>query len=294
MTHRISTRLLVESVLESPVGRITLSSYIRDSTGLPHNRLRVFGSYAAVYMLDGKGWYVDERGMRQNIVPGDLIMVFPEIAHAYGPAKGVHWDEIFIAFDGPVFDLWRQKGLISPDRPVLHLQPIDYWRNKWEQVVSEPVGPVSPIVAVGRLLQVLSEATESTQQARLGGTDGAWLAEARRLLDRAAGGSEVFLERTAAELGMSYVAFRKRFTALMGVSPGRYRARKAIDRTCQLMYASPKLANKEIARVCGFANEYHFSRRFKQIVGMTPTQFRSQAMISAKTEVVAAQAKLTC
>lgn len=77
--------------------------------------MRVLGSYALVYVVGGGGEYSDARGTRRQVSEGDLIWVFPDIPHAYGPARGGRWDEIYLVFDGPVFDLWRQRGLLDPD-----------------------------------------------------------------------------------------------------------------------------------------------------------------------------------
>lgn len=280
----VQTRPLVSSVLQTPLGRITLSGYIRDSTGVPFEKVRVFGSYALVYVLHGGGRYTDERGAERRVSAGDLILVFPELAHAYGPAAGESWDEIFIAFDGPVFDLWRRHGLIGEQRPVLRLMPVEYWRGKWESVVTDgPAGTTpTPLVAIGRLLDALAEAVDANGPEHLADEDRQWLEQAKALLEPPVRGEGAALERVAEELGMSYVAFRKRFARVAGLPPGHYRMRRVIDRACQLLAGDPRLANKQLARMCGFANEYHFSRRFKQTMGMSPRQFRSQVMMGVE------------
>lgn len=278
MNTRVQTRQLVSSVLQNPLGRIMLAGHIRDSMGVSFQKMRVFGSYALVYLLYGGGRYVDERGADVRVGAGDLILVFPEVAHAYGPARGESWDEIFIAFDGPVFDLWRKSGLIGEDRPVLRLLPVEYWRGKWEAVVMEGQAGKTPaaLVAIGRLLEGLAEAVEANGRERMADEDRQWLERAKALLEPPVRGEGLDLEMVASELGMSYVAFRKRFVRMAGAPPGHYRMRRTIDRACQLMAGDPRLANKQLARMCGFANEYHFSRRFKQTMGLTPQQFRSQ------------------
>ena len=35
---------------------------------------------------------------------GDLLVVFPEHPHQYGPEAGNEWDEVFIAFKGADFE----------------------------------------------------------------------------------------------------------------------------------------------------------------------------------------------
>jgi AraC-like DNA-binding protein len=78
----------------------------------------------------------------------------------------------------------------------------------------------------------------------------------------------------ARRVGLPYETFRKRFTEAMGVSPARYRTQKRIEAACQLLRFTPQLTNREAAEALGFADEFHFSRRFKEKVGVSPRQYR--------------------
>ena len=106
MAIQIQSRLLIKHSLDSPLGRASLAGSARHSAGVPFASMRILGSYALVYVVGGSGRYADARGVEQKVAAGDLITVFPEIAHAYGPGPREHWDETYIVFDGPVFDLW--------------------------------------------------------------------------------------------------------------------------------------------------------------------------------------------
>src|SRR5690606_34876202 len=67
---------------------------------------------------EGNGTYRDERGLEFTVGPGQWILVFPEVAHAYGPKRGERWNEIYLCFRGPVFEAWRGTGILNPDRPM--------------------------------------------------------------------------------------------------------------------------------------------------------------------------------
>ena len=47
------------NVSGSRLGRIQLSGLLRNSHGVSADPMRVLGSYAAVYLLDGSGRYVE-------------------------------------------------------------------------------------------------------------------------------------------------------------------------------------------------------------------------------------------
>jgi len=71
--------------------------------------------------------------------------------------------------------------------------------------------------------------------------------------------------------------FHRRFTELMGITP------KHLMLDCQIFEAKKQLVSGEkdladIAASCGFAHQSHFTSRFKQATGLTPTRWRKLAL----------------
>ncbi|HEY8666749.1 MAG TPA: AraC family ligand binding domain-containing protein, partial [Tepidisphaeraceae bacterium] len=105
----------------SPLGRVLRSASIENNQGTSANTgMRHFDHYALVYLLSGRGEYRDANAVIRTIGAGDLLVLFPGLPHAYFPPRGEAWNEFNIVFDGAVFDLWRQQGLLDPSAPVLH------------------------------------------------------------------------------------------------------------------------------------------------------------------------------
>jgi transcriptional regulator GlxA family with amidase domain len=77
---------------------------------------------------------------------------------------------------------------------------------------------------------------------------------------------------------VSYEQFRKRFQHEVGVSPARYRLQRRVEAARELLRYSPRMTNRQVAETLGFADEFHFSRRFTQITGSTPRDFRRAAI----------------
>jgi AraC-like DNA-binding protein len=70
--------------------------------------------------------------------------------------------------------------------------------------------------------------------------------------------------------------FHRRFTELLGITPKHFLLE------CQIFYSKRLLFGRstelaEISKVCGFAHQSHFTSRFKQSTGLTPTRWRKQA-----------------
>lgn len=255
-----------QSAVGSPLGNVLLGGVILNGSGTPRDRLRTYNAYALVYTL-GTGEYRDAHGVQQLLRPGDFIFVFPELPHHYGPRPGGRWDECYATFRGPVFDLWRKTGLLDPARPVLHREPLAYWRRRLEEIAA-PNRPA--LERVCRLQLLLADLLDATPRAS---ADELWLANARALL-AADLGRPLYVEEVARQLALSPETFRKKFTRLAGQSPWRFRLERTIDQAQRLVHEG-QATNKQIAAQLGFSDEFHFSRRFKQIAGLSPTQFRA-------------------
>ena len=270
MSRSTKTRFAFRNDLQTAFGRIVNAGVIHDSKGvLPHPR--VFGHYALVYLLGGSGSYCDASGYQQAIEAGDLIVIFPELAHTYGPGTGEHWAECHIIFDGPVFDLLRPSGLLRVDHPVYQLGRTAQWETALLSFVDNPV-PVTPSAKfeeVCRLLHLLNAIGAGSAP----GLTPPWREVACGLLETNLE-RELDLAETAGLLQMSYESFRKRFVREVGVAPSRYRAERRVEAACKLLRYT-RMTSHEISEALGFSDEYHFSKRFKQITNLTPSAYRS-------------------
>jgi AraC-like DNA-binding protein len=71
--------------------------------------------------------------------------------------------------------------------------------------------------------------------------------------------------------------FHRRFTELMGMTPKHYMLDCQMD-DCKKFLLGAEKELVDIAKVCGFAHQSHFTSRFKQTTGLTPTRWRRQAI----------------
>jgi len=265
--------LQFRNVSASPLGKLTVAALgIRQTVGL--ERPRVFGQYAVVYISDGEGSYRDERGWEQKLTPGDFIFVFPELEHIYNPSPGTAWRCSFLCFQGPIFDLWQESGVLDPAVPILHREPVDLWSRRLGEVLgpSRQLGSQPPLVEISRLQEFLSAILADSGQAPLADEDRRWMERATERLETSLESRPDWLE-IAREFGLTAEGFRKRFTRLTGHPPARYRAGRLVDRACAMM-CETRLTDQQIAERLGFCDEFYFSRKFKEITGKSPRAFR--------------------
>ncbi|WP_333826530.1 AraC family transcriptional regulator [Pararhodobacter sp.] len=81
------------------------------------------------------------------------------------------------------------------------------------------------------------------------------------------------LEGMAARIGMTTDLFTRRFRASFGMPPYRYVTARRVARARQLLMQG-QFAVKEVAALCGFADQAHLTRIYSRETGVTPAAFR--------------------
>ncbi len=76
-------------------------------------------------------------------------------------------------------------------------------------------------------------------------------------------------------VGMSQYYFCHLFKQSMGIAPYQYVIQQRVERAKQLLKCRD-VTISDVALVCGFANQSHFSKHFRKITGMTPKAYRDR------------------
>jgi AraC-like DNA-binding protein len=268
----VKTYALAQPAVSS-LGTIRLASLIENGSGSGKGRLRQYPSYALVCLLDGHGYYRDSNGVTNDVVPGDLIWVSPSVGHDYGPSQEHFWNEFFVVFDGPIFDLWESKKMFAALPPVQHLEAAHLWVERLRKICQTSTRtPNGSITAIIELQSVLSDllALQTGNTA----PDERWLTSAAHVLEQHSQPNEN-LSTVAKKFGLSYETFRKKFRLRFGISPQQYRAR-ALTQKAMVLLNQDNLSVKETASRLGFCDEFYFSRAFRKVTGRSPSSFQKR------------------
>ncbi len=227
---------------------------------------RSFEFYCLSHMFDGKGflWLPPAKGVAA-LEPGDGIIMPPGQAHAYGGLDGFFFEDA-ICFVGPVADTMFRNGLLRPGVTRIGLE-----RRLLPVIdLAQDPAPLSQIKAAVALESLLLELASENRQS------GADEAETRilALLEslKLAPGKWWTVEEMAASCRLSVAQFRRRFSSLVGMQPKRY------VEILKMRCAAADLARgvesvAEVASRYSYGDQYHFSRRFKQVMGVSPKRF---------------------
>ncbi len=151
-----------------------------------------------------------------------------------------------------------RPALVTPP-----IQPFADWRNAANaalharprlDVISSTLGKMAP-----------------APQAH-GGLSPAAMRRVREYVDAHLGGS-MDLATLAGVAGVSIHHFARGFKHSAGVTPHHYLTQKRVERAQDLL-AHTALSLSEIAYAVGFSDQSHLARHFRQMLGVTPGQFR--------------------
>ncbi len=81
------------------------------------------------------------------------------------------------------------------------------------------------------------------------------------------------LDAMAAAVGLGACTFARRFRRTLGVAPHAHVIERRLDRARRLL-AETALLTKEVAAMCGFADQAHLTRLFARRYGTAPAAFR--------------------
>lgn len=230
--------------------------------------------YVAVYVLRGKGSYVDWNGRSHPLFPGCVAQRLPGKRHSTLLVPDGRWAECFLVLNRVFYDALVRLGSMDPDRPVLnpglHRSLVDQFEAILANI-AQTSGKLPPRILLGAHELILSiYALDKAAQAP--DRHAEMVQVACSLLGKKPA-DRLSLPELAASFKMSYERFRKVFRERTGVSPGAYRIQRRVEQAGRLL-TEERMTVKEVAYALGYSDLYGFSRQFRQFMGTAPSTFR--------------------
>ncbi|MCW5650709.1 MAG: AraC family transcriptional regulator [Ramlibacter sp.] len=210
---------------------------------------------------------------------GDVILFNPDEAHdgQRGSQDGFGYAMLYVSRD--LLDACRghEAGLRLAAhfaRPVVRDPAMGRALMKAVDAVAQPAESLRAQELVGDVLtRLLQRHGERRPDGTVRGAGAARMARARDYLCTHYA-QDVTVDHLAQAVGLSRVHLTRAFTQHHGVPPHVYLNAVRVQRAREAMLAGLPLA--EVAVACGFADQSHFSRRFKGSLGLTPAAWLQQ------------------
>jgi AraC-like DNA-binding protein len=172
----------------------------------------------------------------------------------------------------------------TPRQPVnLHMQELVCRAVALLEAADRQLGQTqeaarSAIARAASILLAEISRSEDVNSTREGGGLLPW--QARRVADYIEEhlGTPIRVSDLSALVHRTESHFSRVFKLTFGISPHAYVLHRRIDRAARLMIESTELL-AEIALKCGFNDQAHFSKRFRQHMGATPAAWRRARML---------------
>jgi AraC-like DNA-binding protein/uncharacterized cupin superfamily protein len=231
---------------------------------------RYFEFYCLSHMFEGRGHYWSGNGRVEIMNPGDCAVVTPGIRHSYGAWEDSFYVEDTVCFTGPAADSFFKSGIIRGGIVRMGIA------RRLTPIIEKAIDPaVDSQIQANISLQSLLVDLYIENRTRFVSEEkytniGKLIAEIKKSPARwwtVAGMAEFS--------GLSQAQFRRVFHKHTGMSPKKY-----IDRL-KLQSAAEKLTGNDIpifaiAEEFGYLDPFHFSRRFKSVIGLPPAEYRKQ------------------
>ena len=238
-------------------------------------RGRVLPEYQVIYITRGQGSFESRATGRRPVQAGSVVLLFPGVWHRYAPDKATGWKEYWISFSGSQPPVLVEQKVFTPEDPVLEVglneRLVRLYNEVLQQIETEEIGYKEVIASLTYQILALVHAAE--RQRQFGSKEAAGIIQKAQLYLIEDLRRPVNFEQLAAELGVGYSWFRKRFRHYTGLSPAQYYIQLRVSKAKELL-AGTTLSMQEIAELTGFKSPYYFSRSFKEKAGTTPTDWR--------------------
>ena len=230
--------------------------------------------YAIGITLEGDQTF-DYRGTTEHSLAGQAYVLHPDEKHdgRAGTPEGFRYRSLYIeprliqdALGAGVRGLPFLADPLSGDAKLLAAL------RQALKDLDTPLEPLQRDQALCDIADGLAAADSSLPRRRLGTRHSKAVARAREFLDAHLEAPVASRDLEAAS-GLSRYALARHFRACLGTSPHRYHNMRRLERARALLAAGLPMA--EAAAACGYADQSHMSRKFKQTYGLSPGRWRA-------------------
>lgn len=238
---------------------------------VPHYR----GYYLLHYVTKGNGYY-EVNGQRHEIETGDLFLIKPNELVCYAsPDINNTWSFCWIGFSGQNADFYAHECGLSSGQYVYSLRS-----NSFSSIISNCLnyldsiqGEPSQLRLTSYLMQALSILENKSRHAPVKTTPADLVDCAVRYIEYNYM-NKITIEGIADYLSIDRSYFYRIFKNATGGSPEHYIICYRIQKATEFLKTST-YSITEIATFVGIPDVYHFSKTFKNVVGISPSQYRN-------------------
>ena len=232
--------------------------------------------FLLIYCTDGRAALTI--GERQGYLKAGQLVLLPRgLAHTYQADDSDPWSIYWVHFDGPIAADFYSNLPLNPDYPVIEVGQNAKLIADFENLlqVRQSGYQLRPFLhAANQLRQILSYlALLRSPEQNAGGFD----LELIHSYMQAHIHESLELDTLAQQVNLSKYHFAKRYKEATGTSAISHFINLKIEHACQLLDIGHQSIS-EIGYALGYDDAYYFSRIFKKVMGISPSQYRKMRL----------------
>ncbi len=218
---------------------------------------------------------LESRGRTFSIHAGDSFLIYPGQEVHYYADMGDPWEYYWVGFSGTEVPSLMLSTDFTEEQPIIHHGPKESQEMKRRLLrIYDARGNdlANQVEMTGRVYTLLSFLISvSTKTGRRNDSSGEYVKKAVNYI--ASNYSyEITVEEIAAYVGISRSHLFRAFREYLGESPKEYLTAVRINAATALLRDS-SLNITAVARSVGFTDSLYFSKVFRRIKGMPPTEY---------------------
>lgn len=235
--------------------------------------------YKFLYIHRGKGIFrVGEH--TYHLGPGDGFLLSPDVVAYYRADEEDPWTYSWIAFDGLNAELYLTRARLSAYQPIFRSRQPEAVELCFRQIYdacrmngSTDTRLLSNLY--GFLSILIEEATTGHPEPKSENAQDLYVKKALEFV-HINYSQTVTIAEMADWIGLERKYLSKLFKSATGLSPQDYLIHFRLNKACELM-KNPSLSIGEIAYSVGYKDQLLFSKMFKKLKGVSPTEYRKSS-----------------
>lgn len=230
--------------------------------------------YLVHYIVSGKGRFFSE-GRTYALEEGSLFLVCPSRLVTYAADADDPWEYVWVGFNGTEARRLLHLTGLSEASPVLQVGGCaDIRQALMDIYLNRGNTPAADTEMVGRLYLFFSRLIQRQEGTADDWSPRDYVEQALRYIQYNFAGP-LTVSEIAAYAGVSRSQLYRAFQENLGMSPHDYLQKYRVNEACSLL-CSRKLTVSEVAASVGYTDPLYFSRAFKRLKGMNPTDYQRE------------------
>ncbi len=211
-----------------------------------------------------------------RVGPDETLLLLVPHNHRYWLEDDGRWEFFWISMNGQEA-LRIQQAILSVTGPVIKLKPdtINHLASCCSRLVNGAETPGSASAVAYEAAMVLYDDVFGSHP-----SFGGEYRTMQQVLSHIDGNLDknLSVDDLAAVAGLSRAHFSRIFAANEGLPPAEFVLQKRLRQAAKLLTTAATMPIKEVSVRCGFEDPNYFSKVFRRLYGINPSEFRSTGM----------------